>query len=282
LLRLADDPAENQRRWDALPPLFWIAPVERAKPAAQVLVVDASRDDPAAQIPVIALQQYGVGQSMFVGTDNVWRWRRNEGEGFFVSFWARVVQRLAIHHLLTGSRRAQLALDRVSALPGERIGITGRLFSSAFEPLVEPTVRARVDREQRGTNAAPPAELLLRAVPDQPGVFRGEWLAATPGRYRVTVGDEAPAAIDFTVEDRLVEAGETALQESSLRELATATGGQFFREEDLYRLPDAARSQAQRVQSRRVVELWSSPLYYLLVLGLLTVEWLLRKFWRLK
>ncbi len=288
LLRMSDDPAENLRRWDALPPVFWVAPVLRAKPAAQVLVVDASRDDPEVRIPVIAVQQYGVGQSMFIGTDNTWRWRRNEGEQFHVSVWGRVVQRLAITHLLTGSRRTQLTLDRTTALRGEKIAVTGRLFTSSFEPLLEPVVRARVEaggRASPGTTSPASTgatEFLLRAVPDQPGVFRGEIATSAPGRYRVTLGDDAPASVDFTVEERLVEAGETAMQEPLLRELATLTSGEFFREEQLHRLPDVAQSTAQRVQSRMAIELWMSPFYFLLVLALLGTEWGLRKWWQLK
>jgi len=286
LLRMSDDPAENVRRWDALPPLFWVAPVLRAKPAAQVLLVDATLEDPAAWIPVIALQQYGVGQSMFIGTDNTWRWRRNEGDQFYVSIWGRVVQRLAINHLLTGSRRTQLALDRTTALRGEKIAVMGRLFTSAFEPLSEPVVRARVEGTSRrtpGTAAlASGSDFTMRAVPDQPGVFRGEIVASAPGRYRVTLGEDAPASVDFTVDERLVEAGETAMQEPLLRELAALTKGEFFREEDLYRLPDVARSTAQRVQSRLAIEVWMSPFYYLLVLVLLGSEWVLRKLWQLK
>ncbi len=309
LLRLADDPEEHARRWEKLPPIFWSAPVRRAKPAAQVLVTEVPASDKEPGRPVIAMQQYGVGQAMFLGTDNTWRWRRNEGEEFYTSFWGRVVQRLAVNHLLTGNRRTQMVLDRTSVLPGEPIGITARLFNSAFEPLIDPAVRARVTRASAPpttpgpapTNAPAPAastnaaalaasgsaaragsELLLRAVPDQPGVYRGEIVAGTPGRYRLALDDELPAIVDFTVEDRLVEAGETALQAELLRELAVSTGGGFFREEQLYQLPDLVSSQSQRVLSRQSVELWTSPFYFLVVLLLLTAEWILRKRWHLK
>ena len=303
LLRLADDPAEHFRRWEKLPPIFWVAPVRRAKPAAQVLVTEVPASDREPGRPVIALQQYGVGQTMFIGTDNTWRWRKNEGEEFYVSFWGRVVQRLAVNHLLTGSRRTQMTLDRVTALPGEHIGVTARLFNSAFEPLIDPAVRARIsgaagfriaptnsaapatNRTAVGTSPAKPdpgSEILLRAVPDQPGVYRGEIVAGAPGRYHLSLDDEVPAIVDFTVEDRLVEAGETALQIDLLRELAASTGGGFFREEDMLRLPDLVSSKAQRVQSRLAVDLWSSPFYYLLFLGFLTAEWILRKRWQLK
>lgn len=283
LLRMSEDEEENVQRWQALPPLYWLAPVGRAKPAARVLVAEPGPTDDAPGTPVIALQQYGVGESMFIGTDNTWRWRRNAGEDFFVGFWGRVVQRLAIRHLVSGSRRTQLLLDRVSLVPGDRLGVTARLFSSAFEPLTEPLVRAEVEPYPPPTNGPlVAAELSLRAVPDQPGLYQGEWVTGRPGRFRLRVGADAPATADFTVEDRLVEAGETAMQEPLLRELASSTGGEFFREETLDRLPEAVRSRAQRVRSRLVVDLWSSPLYFLLVLGFLTVEWGLRKWWHLK
>lgn len=288
LLRLADDPEEHLRRWEALAPVFWVAPVSRAKPAAQVLVVQTTGpDERLPRIPVIALQQYGVGQTMFVGTDNTWRWRRNEGEQFHISFWGRVVQRLAINHLLSGNRRTQIALDRTVALPGERVGVTARLFNTAFEPLTEATVRGRLEREGQppsppGSPASAPTEVTLRAVPDQPGVYRGDFSAPAPGRHRLTLGEEVPAIADFTVENRIVEAGETALQIAPLQDLATSTGGAFFREEDLHRLPDTVRGRAQRVTSRLSVELWSSPIYYLVILVLLALEWTLRKLWQLK
>lgn len=309
LLRLAEDPAENLRRWDALPPLFWVAPVLRAKPAAQVLVGHVpgpaagpgegapTAAGPAAPptfagatgaprasaepLPVVALQQYGVGQSMFVGSDNLWRWRRNEGEQYYVAFWGRIVQRLAIGHLVSGSRRTRIALDRPSALPGERVGVTARVFSTAYEPVHEPSIAARVEAAVGGKPATG-AEVVLRAVPDQSGVYRGEVVAGVPGRYRLVVGGEAMAAADFTVDDRLIEAGETALQDAALREAAVAGGGQFFREEDLHRLPEAVRGSGQRVRSRRVAEIWSSPAWFLAVLALFGAEWVLRKLWQLK
>ncbi len=283
LLRLAEEPEENLRRWEGLPPVFWVAPVDGAKPAAQVLVAKDNPDGAESATPVVALQRYGSGWTMFVGTDDTWRWRRNEGEQFFVSFWGRVVQRLAIQHLLSGSRRTQLIVDQRSAVPGEKVGVSARLFTSAFEPVAEPSVSARLARQDSTpTGAAGGMEFVLRAVPDQPGLFHGEFVAPAPGRYQLRVGEEMPVAMDFSVEDRLVEAGETAMQEKSLRALAAGTGGMFFREEDLHRLPDEVRAKAQRVRSRRITDLWSSPLCFVVILLVLTAEWVLRKWWQLK
>src|SRR5262249_20361687 len=82
MLRLAPDDATSERMWAKLPPVYWVAPVSRAKPAAEVLLVDPTptRSTRFGKMPVVAAQQYGMGQVMFVGTDNTWRWRKNKGD----------------------------------------------------------------------------------------------------------------------------------------------------------------------------------------------------------
>ncbi|HEY5791885.1 MAG TPA: vWA domain-containing protein, partial [Chthoniobacterales bacterium] len=76
-LRLNEDPAENQKLWASFPGVRWTAPVERAKPGAQVLLEDP-RPDRAGRDglrPVMAIQGYGSGESVFIGTDETYRWR---------------------------------------------------------------------------------------------------------------------------------------------------------------------------------------------------------------
>ena len=72
------------------------------------------------------------------------------------------------------------------------------------------------------------------------------------------------------------------MNEPLLKALATTTGGQFFREEDLHKLPEAVSSRTERVRSPLEVELWASPLYFLLLLLVVTAEWVLRKWAHLK
>lgn len=279
LLRLVDDDDEaNAERWAALPPLYWVAPVIAAKPGAQVLVTGGGGD---AAVPVIALQTYGAGQAMFIGTDNTWRWRRNEGETFHVAFWGRVIQRLALQHLLGGGRRQQVTLDRAEAAPGEAVAVTARLFDEAFEPLTDEV--AAVTLEPRGgPDAVRPLTVPLRAVPGQPGVFQGEFPAPAPGPWRVAASEGGEGGADLEVAEATFEAGATGLDEALLRELAAATGGAYLREDEVARLPDLARARAPRVRSTLDVDLWASPLWFLLIVLVAGIEWALRRWWLLK
>jgi len=115
MLRLADDPETQGQAWRELPPIFWMADIAGAKPAAEVLLVaQAEGADPADERgpPVAVLQRYGAGEVLFMGTDNTWRWRQNAGDRIHARFWAQVVQRLAGQRLMQGSRRASIQTDR--------------------------------------------------------------------------------------------------------------------------------------------------------------------------
>ena len=122
----------------------------------------------------------------------------------------------------------------------------------------------------------------MRQIPEQPGLYRAELVAPGTGNYEFWVEQDKETVLDFNVTEPKFEFGETAMNEPLLKEIAATTGGAFFREEDLHKLPEAISQKTERVQSPLEVELWASPLYFLLMLGVVTVEWVLRKMSHLK
>ena len=67
------------------------------------------------------------------------------------------------------------------------------------------------------------------------------------------------------------------LAEGPLRELAAATGGRFYREEDLGNLVKNIRPQTVPFTVRQQL-LPLNPLMFLLFVGLISLEWVVRKF----
>lgn len=282
MLQLSDRPGENIRLWRELPPVYWIFRVLRAKPGAEVLLVDpdplkATRFGP---MPVVAVQQYGLGQSLFVGTDNTWRWRRNVGDRFYYTFWGQIIQRLSLSHVLGGSRRTQIDLDRLSYQSGERVRVYARLYRAGFEPVTAAIVKAFYTPKE--DELAMETELELRPVPDQPGMYRGTFIAPEPGQYEFGVALDPEYRTPFYVGSASFELGDTAMNENLLKEMAEISGGEFFREENLHTLPARIARKTEKIRSPMEVELWSSPLYFILILLVVTSEWILRKLSHLK
>ncbi len=282
MLRLSDKETENAQLWSELPPIYWAARVTRAKPAAEVLLVDPdpAKESRSGKMPVMAAQQYGLGQVLYVGTDNFWRWRKNAGDFFHTAIWGQISQRVSIQRLLGVSRRTQLSTDRQTYMTGDRVSVYARLYSGAgFDPVEQPAIKGTFAvKSGQGSRG----EVSLRPVPEQPAMYRGEFIAPAAGNYGFSVENDPETVIDFNVAEPKFEFGETAMSEPLLKEIARSTGGEFFREETLHALPDTIRSKTERVQSPLEVELWSSPLYFLLLIGVVTAEWVVRKLCYLK
>ncbi len=287
MLKLSAKEEENVSIWKRLPKVFWVARVTRAKPAAQVLLQDPdpTKASRFGKMPVVAQQQYGLGQVLYVGTDNTWRWRRNADERFYPILWGQMAQKLGLSHLLGGSKRTQLTVDKQNYVTGDRVTVYARLYSPDFKPLTDASIDGSYTIKAIGEATAPDASrqgLTLRAVPEQPGMYRGDFTAITPGLHQFSVKSDPGTIIEFAVAEAKFESGETAMNESVLQQMADLSGGAFYREETLFKLTDALSAKSERVSSVVDAELWSSPFYFTLLLIVATVEWALRKRAQLK
>lgn len=283
MLRLAADDSTSERIWAQLPPIYWVAPVARAKPAAEVFLVDPSpsRSTRYGKMPVVAAQQYGMGQVMYIGTDNTWRWRKNKGDEQYVTLWGQVIQRLALPHLLGASKRTQLTFDKKEYVTNEKVNLYARLYTEAYSPITQDKVKAYVT--DTGPDDPRAREIILRPLPDQPGMYRGEFNAPEKAAgYKLYVDLDKSTLVDLPVSEPRMEPGENALNAELLESLARTTGGKFVREEDLYTLPDQIKAETPKVITNLEVEFWTSPLYYGLMLLVLAAEWIMRKMVQLK
>jgi hypothetical protein len=289
MLALADLPEESLKIWkDDLwrhaAGFWWHYPVADLRPGASALLVHpakkAGRSPDLKPMPVFAAHHYGKGEVLFLGTDETWRWRDNTGDRLTARFWGQVVARMGLPHLL-GARRTQLDLERDAATLGQPGSVKARLLDPKYEPITRPAVKATLVSLDARDEDRRSREITLRRVAGQPGEYRGALPNDTPGRHelRLPAGDGLEGgALAFGVElpprHELEEAG---LAEDALRALAATSGGAFYREEDLERLPDAITPRASQFALRREVLLWN-PLALVLFVVLITAEWVLRKF----
>ena len=85
-------------------------------------------------------------------------------------------------------------------------------------------------------------------------------------------------------EDKILAVGSTSEVDVLTDENTTRidAGGRFFREENLHELAESISVKKVTVDSRREVELWATPLYFILIMLVVTIEWVVRKFSHLK
>jgi hypothetical protein len=98
-----------------------------------------------------------------------------------------------------------------------------------------------------------------------------------PGRYELRIpGLDEPYQYRVDVPPGH-EQEESGLAEEALRQAAQHSGGRFYREDDLTQLPEQVQPQKTDFVLRQEVLLWN-PLILVLFVGLITTEWVVRKF----
>jgi hypothetical protein len=295
LVTLEDDPLDNAELWGKrgntigfssekqLKPLYWYYPVLKTKPAADVFLVHPNDHTPAPDnkpMPLLVGHFFGKGYVLFVGFDDTWRWRFNSAEKLFGRFWSQAIYAAGLSRTV-GTKLTQLSLDTADPTVNGTGQIYARVFNENFKLLTDEEIEAtleRVDADPNDKDRSVPIKLHKLSGQD------GEYIAALPfdkeGRFRITVDprNKTPASLEYRVNyPPNHEKSLGSLDEEAMRKLCEATGGKFYREEDLYQLPNDVKPQATKVSSRKEWLLWNGWVMGLII-GLLTLEWFLRKF----
>src|SRR5206468_2384402 len=93
-------------------------------------------------------------------------------------------------------------------------------------------------------------------------------------RFAARQRESADAQI---TQESLAELANVAGEESRLRRIASATGGDLLPLEDVASLPDKIRQAGEKLPGIFEYPIWDSGYLFVLVIGCLGLEWALRK-----
>jgi hypothetical protein len=278
VMRIGDTPEATRKLWSALPALAASAPLGGARPGATVLAVTAA---PGGGVyPVVAVQQYGRGRSMIFAGEASWRWKMmlSSTDRTHEFFWRQAARWLAA-----------AAPDPVtitvpdSLQPGDTIPVTVEARDGAFAPVPDATVDATITAP-----GADPRPLKLRHADASGGRLVATLAAEQPGLYRVHV-DARRGTTPLGAADRWLYVGggdrefaDPRLNEPVLRRLARSTGGRYLRAAEASHVVPLLRQVLPQNAAPERRDLWHEPWAFAIVVGLLSVEWALRRRWGLR
>jgi uncharacterized membrane protein len=295
LIAFNDDRTETRRIWgDKFPTLYGMNRVERAKPGATVLAQDEEDSN-----VLIAVQEVGKGRSMAFTSDTTRSWGRdfettwgepltggtrateyNCDHRHYRQFWVNAVRWLAAGKASKTNQAVTLELARGYAAPGDVVPATIKVRNDLAQEVSTAEVVLQVGAAI-GTNG------LVRARFDNAlRAYRAEVRVPADGSHIITaaawqqgtkLGDDRQLLVAETT-DRETE--DLRARPDLLAALAKASGGEAF---SVNRAPENADALFANVPPSLVeyrrTPLWDKPWWLASVLGLLTLEWSLRR-WR--
>ena len=272
---LAPDHAQNADLWASLKAPHWLAEVT-AQPGAETLL---EAEVAGQRVPAIVYRSFGAGQVLYHAFDDSWRWRYEVADQHHVKYWNQISNWIAELPFAVRDKFISLDAGAITYQPGDSANVRVRLRDTDGKPVTNAAVDAVLYRE--GKRAA---VIRLNVDENGGGLYRGKTAGLDPGEYEIGIESAAiqsrdtKARTQFKVEPR--ETGELTmlnLNEDLLRQMSAASGGQYLREEHIDKLAAllAPMSQGKVIESDTV--LWQSWWWFAPLVGMLTVEWIVRK-----
>ena len=278
LFRFRADRAENdaflKNEWQ---PLFWYAKGLTPKPGVgEVLAEHPTDKTPDGRpMPILVAGRYGAGRTMFLGVDDSWRWRFYTGEHTFDTFWVQQLRYLARGRKL-GQRRLTLIAGRSVYELGQQIRLTLRVIDPQLLTQLPPQLRVELtDADGRVVRQEP----MVRQ--DNGDTYLGSFSADRVGKFTVKLPSPAPGVEDLTVPVEVavpkLELSSPQVDRVALTRLAGETGGRVIELADAARQLPLIPSAERRVPVVSQQPIWTAPLALAAFAVVLTLEWVLRK-----
>lgn len=275
ITQLDADPQTNLELWEELPELADFQYLAELKPGAVTLL---EADIQGTSHPLLVHQRYGLGNVYVLATGGTWRWQMQlpSEDLRHEMFWQQLLQTL----VAGVPAPVQLRADRFYYGDSTEVELRAEVRDERFETVGDADVTLTMS-----TSGAEPAEIDMRPVPGEPGIYSATVQAEQPGVYEfeveATLDDELLGTAPFAVRREDGVAEHFAIQQNRplLERVSQITGGQYFSLDDLADLPEAIRFSQAGIVETQVLPLWSMPINFLLLLLLKAGEWLLRLFW---
>jgi hypothetical protein len=279
-LRLSDSSSANSTLWPTLSEALWIADAQPL-PGSSVLANFSDSGKPSS--PAIVFRSFGAGAVLYVGSDDLWRWRYQVADLYHQRLWMQLAAWIAAPPFQAESKTISLGTDHLRHAAGERAEIRVRLRKPDGSFITDGSPRAFL--MHHGSEAA---TLSLEPDPTHAGVYRALTPPLKPGAYEIAIAENPTAAraevrLSLRVNDSgSQELSSLTMNRTLLETMALNSGGRFLREEQAAdELPNLLQTLDRKQTITRETILWSSWWWFAAVITLLTIEWLLRKRLRL-
>jgi uncharacterized membrane protein len=280
VMTLETNQEENDLVWSQVAPLYRVPPLLEPRPGATVLVELSDTRSRANRYPLVAWQRYGTGKCMMMGTDRLWLLRFKTGDKYHWRVWSQCIQFLTLSRLMGEHKRIRLETDRATYPVGGQVMLYAHLLDDEYEPITQPGFEVEVSALDAKAAGATPQRVTLRPDASNPGLYEGYFSPPHPGRYRVEANsNDQPLSntTEFQVADLKPELANTDMQIEHLRRIADLSGGDCLSISRLQELPTLLNLEPHTAVIRTERPFWDNGLVAFVLIGLLGLEWILRR-----
>jgi hypothetical protein len=157
------------------------------------------------------------------------------------------------------------------------VRLYAHVLDEDFEPIVQPSFEISVNGADGNALREP---VSLQPDRTSPGLYEGYFTAPAAGRYRLEANEddkEISNTTEFQVAAVNRELSDTNMRRDGLQRIAQLTGGRLLAPEEMAKLGSLLDAKPITTSVRSERPLWDGWLVAALLIGLLGMEWILRR-----
>jgi uncharacterized membrane protein len=274
--RLSEDRALSQKIWNELPTISVPQGLAGVKPGATVLL-EARKTSGGPAVPLLAQQRYGRGQTLALTASDTWRWqmKMDAKSNAHETFWRQMLRYL----VSSAPDQWSVAAERDVYDVHDAVRIVADIRDKKYNPVTDARAVARITKPSGATVEVP----LRFTARDDANLYVGELRTDEPGRHRVELNatgsalGQVTAQSDFLVAELNREFHDTAQNADLLKRISAETGGKYYTLDQVQSLIGDLTYRKTDNSERVTKDLWDMPINFILLVGLLSGEWFLRK-----
>jgi hypothetical protein len=265
---------------------YWGQKIEpdRVKPTAESIAL-ATGIYSGEATPLVLTMRYGAGRAAYVATDEIWRYRFGQGDGLYERFWVPLIRMLGRESLARTGASALLTVSSRQVIVEQPVRIAVELVDQSLMDRDLRTIDVRVERQGDDPGAAGGTQAVsLRRTAATSRIYEGNWTPPDPGIWKLSaLGQELGTPLVEQVEAVLPkdELRHPEADHDALERLSAETNGLHVTVADFGSITEHLPNRKLRVLTETTESLWDTPLALLVVLVLLTGEWVGRRVIRL-
>ncbi len=258
---------ETSLAWMQLPPIQYdFSKIDLHSSFKPLLVASELKEQ-----PVVAISD-DLSAALLIGVD-FWRWQMMTDSPNYSQLLLNTTGYLTTN---IDDANIQISPQKKIFMVGETVNLSGPVYDLQGEIVPKATVSVAFKKDSALVD-----EFFLNWERHN---FKGSYLLKTPGEYRVEIEASSGGHLigkDTTtikVMERVLEFTETGQNRPLLRYIARESGGELITFEEIRHIPGTLKQEHPIKYEKREVNFYSNKLIFALLLGLLVIEWIIRKY----
>lgn len=276
LVSLSDDVLENIKIWENVGTVFSLNKIDKIKPEVNILVW---AEKGQSKFPFIVLRKYYHSKIVVIFTDGLWQmYFKNPDVSKSATYYSKLIYQILLFLSIKLDETLTINLDRDNYQDNDEVNF----FVDINSDKKIDDIKIKVTGEQGKIE-----DILYTQDTSLNNRYEGKFEVANEGKYKIEIEAISDDKVlfknvkNFDVLPSFLEFERTKLNKDLLKDISNKTDGKYYDFNNYQEIKKDISLKKDKIIEREKIEVRQLPIFLIIIMMLLILEWVVRRRWGL-